>query len=179
MRKYWLIGIAVLAVLVGVVSFAAAQADVETAVAQPNPAPVLQDGDVEPEPVDAGVDTNVEITVPEEAVPIYGPNFVDEDGDGVCDVCGGVPQGDMYGNGRRFGAAGQHPNFVDEDGDGVCDICGNEPYAGPNGAAGANFVDEDGDGVCDNVPLMPRDGTGNQYGRMGHGGPRFGTASQP
>ncbi|GAB4281314.1 MAG: hypothetical protein Kow0080_34780 [Candidatus Promineifilaceae bacterium] len=175
MRKYWLIGISVLAVLVSVVSFVAAQADVETAVSQPAPAPVLQDVDVEPEPVDTGG----EITVPEEAVPFYGPNFVDEDGDGVCDVCGGVPQGGMYGNGRRYGAAGGQPNFVDEDGDGVCDICGNMPYAGQNGAAGANFVDEDGDGVCDNEPLMPRDGTGNQYGRMGHGSPRFGTTTQP
>lgn len=38
----------------------------------------------------------------------YGPGFVDEDGDGVCDYAG----------------TGRGPGFVDEDGDGVCDHAG-------------------------------------------------------
>jgi len=38
--------------------------------------------------------------------------FVDEDGDGVCDLCGNVP------------GSGEGANFIDEDGDGVCDNCG-------------------------------------------------------
>ena len=49
----------------------------------------------------------------------YGPGFVDENGDGICD------------------------NFVDEDGNGVCDKAGTGQGQGPG------FVDEDGDGICD------------------------------
>lgn len=48
--------------------------------------------------------------------------FVDEDGDGICDNCDGV---DCDGDGICDN---------DCDGDGVCD----------------QFVDEDGDGICDN-----------------------------
>jgi len=48
----------------------------------------------------------------------WGPNFVDEDGDGVCDYWTEGRRG--YGNGYRRGQ-GQGPAFVDEDGDGVCD----------------------------------------------------------
>lgn len=57
-------------------------------------------------------------------------SFVDEDGDGVCDLCGNVP------------GSGAGANFIDEDGDGVCDNYGT--------GVGTGFVDEDGDGVCDN-----------------------------
>lgn len=58
-----------------------------------------------------------------------GPNFVDEDGDGVCDNCDGTPNlyRYNYGNQNQEGAMnGPHspgPNFVDADGDGVCDNC--------------------------------------------------------
>ena len=102
------------------------------------------------------------------AVPI-GQNFVDEDGDGVCDSCGGVP-GSGMGSQNGNGAMGS--NFVDEDGDGVCDSCGGVPGSGMgsqngNGAMGSNFVDLDGDGVCDTYSTRPADGTGNQYGRQG------------
>jgi hypothetical protein len=83
-------------------------------------------------------------------------NFVDEDGDGVCDY---APQD---GTGFQFGRMGRHAmlgqgargpqmmgaGFVDSDGDGTCD----------------NWVDANGDGVNDSAP---RDGTGHQYGRMG------------
>lgn len=68
--------------------------------------------------------------------------FVDEDGDGVCDHCTGDGTGNQ--------GSGQGANFVDEDGDGVCDL----------------FVDEDGDGVCDHCI---GDGTGNNR-RNGNNG---------
>ena len=55
-----------------------------------------------------------------------GYNFVDEDGDGICD---------NYNNGGR-------PGYSDEDGDGICDNCNNGGCPG--------YSDEDGDGICDN-----------------------------
>jgi hypothetical protein len=55
-----------------------------------------------------------------------GANFVDEDGDGVCDLMGTGAAGNSY----RHGAGGA--NFVDEDGDGVCDLMG-------TGAAGNSY----------------------------------------
>jgi len=100
---------------------------------------------------------------------------VDEDGDGVCDVCD-----QPVGDGWR--ANGEQPcdDFVDEDGDGICDLCGaemrgprynqdGEPWqpGGPqDGQVCDDFVDEDGDGVCDNHDeVVPR-----QPGRGGRGG---------
>lgn len=56
-----------------------------------------------------------------------GRNFVDADGDGICDF------------------AGEFCRYTDADQDGVCDYCG----TGQNGC-GRNFVDVDGDGICDN-----------------------------
>lgn len=96
---------------------------------------------------------------------VFGPRFVDEDGDGVCDLCGGA----------------------DLDGDGVCDNC---PYGGlrpqdgtgrragnragkGTGQNGPRFVDADGDGVCDHYAAggaRPQDGTGRRAGnRAGKG----------
>lgn len=56
-----------------------------------------------------------------------GMNYVDNDGDGICDNAGSH-KGRSGGKGNRFrtnGAAGnagrQGPNYVDNDGDGVCD----------------------------------------------------------
>ncbi|WP_125115251.1 hypothetical protein [Agathobaculum sp. Marseille-P7918] len=72
-----------------------------------------------------------------------GQYFVDANGDGVCDNCG----------------TGRGQYFVDADGDGVCDNCGT--------GRGQYFVDADGDGVCDNCTqqgLCPRDGSGRQNG---------------
>ncbi len=60
---------------------------------------------------------------------------------------------------------GPGDNFIDEDGDGICDTCGNTPGTGAGNGAG-NFVDEDGDGICDDCGIAPGDGTGNQYGRQ-------------
>jgi hypothetical protein len=66
----------------------------------------------------------------------FGPGFVDEDGNGICD------------------------NFVDEDGDGVCDL------AGTGQGRGLGFVDEDGDGVCDHAGTgRQADRSGRMMGR--------------
>jgi hypothetical protein len=81
----------------------------------------------------------------------YG--FVDEDGDGLCDVCGGVPG---EGLGQEAGTArGYGYGFVDEDGDGVNDRYGSNP----------EFVDEDGDGICDTHGVAPGEGAAQSYGR--------------
>lgn len=63
------------------------------------------------------------------AGPACGRNYVDANGDGVCD---------NWGNG------GCRWNYVDADGDGICDNRG-------NGGCGWNYVDADGDGICDNA----------------------------
>lgn len=68
-----------------------------------------------------------------------GCNFVDADGDGVCDM------------------ADSHCAFVDVDGDGVCDNVGSRRA----------FVDADGDGICDNAAFPQRRGCG--FGHGGHG----------
>lgn len=82
-------------------------------------------------------------------------NFIDTDGDGVCD---------NYGDRPSKGSK----NFVDEDGDGICDNFasgqgkGNGYRNGAQGECGKNFVDEDGDGICDNI--TSREGRGNGHG---------------
>jgi len=55
-----------------------------------------------------------------------GYNYVDEDGDGICD---------HYSNGRC-------PGYRDQDGDGICDNYNNGGCPG--------YRDQNGDGVCDN-----------------------------
>jgi hypothetical protein len=115
---------------------------------------------------------------------------VDEDGDGICDVCGGsVGEGAMRG--PWFNRDGEAPwqgrgsdQFVDEDGDGVCDVCGGSvgegTMRGPwfnwdgeapwQGRESDQFVDEDGDGVCDNHPEdAPYAGQGGRMGRYAQG----------
>ncbi len=72
-----------------------------------------------------------------------GMNFVDENGDGICDIVQDTP---LY---HSFGVA-----FVDENGDGICDIFQTrEIYQALHLN---NFVDVDGDGICDNYELIPR-----------------------
>ncbi|MHB9028005.1 MAG: hypothetical protein ACYC9O_04510 [Candidatus Latescibacterota bacterium] len=80
----------------------------------------------------------------------HGPNFVDEDGDGVCDNMG---KGLNRGKGK---------GFIDADGDGVCD---NSTGAGKGKGKGRGFVDADGDGKCDNMGT----GRGLKRGQMGDG----------
>ncbi len=69
--------------------------------------------------------------------------FMDENGDGICDICGACA------------------GFVDENGDGICDNWNTN--AGVGCGCGAGFVDENGDGICDNWSATA--GTGCGYGR--------------
>ena len=99
-----------------------------------------------------------------------GSAFIDENGDGQCDLFGtGHAGGQGY---RRRGSGAQGVNFVDEDGDGQCDLMGT---GAGYGATGENFVDEDGDGICDLAGSGQggngnRGGSGNGFGRgMGRG----------
>ncbi|MGI6031409.1 MAG: hypothetical protein ACOX7F_07895 [Eubacteriales bacterium] len=70
-----------------------------------------------------------------------GRNYVDENGDGICDS-----------------RASGYGLFVDEDGDGVCDNWG---------SGRGFFVDEDGDGICDHCP-SGMSGWGRGAGRGCH-----------
>ncbi len=87
--------------------------------------------------------------------PHCGQNYVDADGDGVCDNY-------TYagGNGFNGNGCGRNPycgqNYVDADGDGICD----------------NFVDNNGDGINDNCP-----GFGNGQGRRNGQGQYKATAA--
>ena len=76
------------------------------------------------------------------------PSFVDEDGDGVCDLCGAQGEGGYHG--RRFGWNQSERPFVDEDGDGVCDNFSQRLGRGfGRGGLNRGGIDEDGDGLCD------------------------------
>lgn len=86
-----------------------------------------------------------------------GQNFVDQDGDGLCDLCGQEP--------------GQGPGFVDADGDGVCDNYGTGQQQQRGAGQGQNFVDEDGDGLCDACGNSQQQ-TGQRRGRQGRGAGR-------
>ena len=92
-------------------------------------------------------------------------NFIDENGDGICDLY----QGGGQGIGRQAGVRGQGGlgNFVDADGDGVCDNAGSGMRGAGRGAR-VNFIDNDGDGVCDNAgtsTLLNKAGTRKGKGR--------------
>lgn len=88
------------------------------------------------------------------------PNWVDANGDGICDNQG-------TGAGRRNQGA-TRPNFVDANGDGICDNWSPEKCNGTG--QGPNFVDADGDGVCDHKGTAP--GTGNGSGKKTRKGGR-------
>jgi len=83
--------------------------------------------------------------------------YVDEDGDGVCDNCDGEGLAPQDGTGNQNGRTDVN-------------VAGRTKGVGYQGNSKScdEFVDEDGDGVCDNCDgegLAPQDGTGNQKGR--------------
>jgi len=80
-----------------------------------------------------------------------GPNFIDTDGDGICD--------------NRSKKRGGNKNFVDANNDGVCD---NFAARGTN-RQGKNFIDNNNDGVCDNL-ANSRQGRGHGKGKGRCGG---------
>lgn len=75
-----------------------------------------------------------------------GINFVDEDGDGICDYCG---IGSRDGSGRQMGRGRMMGGGQGGKGKGMSE----------------NYIDADGDGVCDNFTNRPMDGSGNKMGR--------------
>ena len=70
-----------------------------------------------------------------------GAQYVDDDGDGICDNLGTCP------------------GSVDADGDGVCDNLGD--CGRGCGCGDKAFVDSDGDGVCDNSGANGKDSDGD------------------
>jgi hypothetical protein len=159
MKRYLLIGIAVISIAGIAITMALVN---NTALAENNPDEAGEIGTLIEEV------ENTDTAVTQDPVDdVIGQNFVDEDGDGVCDTCGNEPGTNRdrpYGNSRGSN------NFIDEDGDGLCDSCGLAPGDGTGnqyGNGASNFVDGDGDGVCDTCGTAPQDGTGNQYGRQG------------
>ena len=82
-------------------------------------------------------------------------NYVDADGNGICDNCGSL-------RANCYGYAGC-TNYVDADGNGICDNCGSL-RANCHGYAGCiNYVDADGNGICDNCGSL----RGNCHGYAG------------
>lgn len=100
--------------------------------------------------------------------------YVDADGDGVCDTCGGGHGGghgtcdgyvDVNGDSTCDNCGADHgvnssacTDFTDADGDGLCDTCGSSHGSGQGVCGG--FADADGNGVCD--------AHGAGYGARGH-----------
>lgn len=170
MKRYLLIGIAFVSI-----------AGIAITMALVNNTALAENSQGEAGIVDRVIDSlgETETAVSQDPVDdVAGQNFVDEDDDGICDICGNEP-----GTNRDlpYGTSRGSNNFVDEDGDGLCDSCGLAPGDGTGnqyGNGASNFVDEDGDGVCDTCGTAPQDGTGNQYGRQGgrggNGGQRRG-----
>jgi hypothetical protein len=72
-----------------------------------------------------------------------GMNFVDENGDGICDLAQ---------DSEAFQALGIGP-FVDENEDGIHDAF--QTRAAYRALGMNNFVDVDGDGICDNYEANP------------------------
>jgi len=75
-----------------------------------------------------------------------GANFVDEDGDGVCDNTD-----NLMGKGRVRNGKGKGKVFGNHFRQGPRDGRGKAAGRGLRDGSGPNFVDENGDGVCDNL----------------------------
>lgn len=93
--------------------------------------------------------------------PAAAHYFVDANGDGICDSCGGI----CLSNGL---CSGKHSHaFVDANNDGICDSCGSNTRL-PNGLCsnkhGYYFTDANGDGICDNYASGHYTQTGHHRG---------------
>ena len=81
----------------------------------------------------------------------YGRNYADADGDGICDH---ATTGQGYGQEDSI-REGCSRNYVDANGDGVCDHATTGQEYGHEdsirGECGKNYVDANGDGVCDQL----------------------------
>lgn len=109
--------------------------------------------------------------------PIGGRNYVDSDGDGICDyantICGYMDEDgdgicDNCGIYHISGLNKEGKNFVDSDGDGVCDYYTDGQARGcRQGGYGVNFADADGDGICDNYTVGQGRGSGRGRGCRG------------
>lgn len=88
-----------------------------------------------------------------------GINYIDEDGDGVCDNCLVIGSRQAWG-GRMGRGNGNQMNANQGK--------GNQAFAGQGQGQGLglseDFVDADNDGVCDNFGTRPMDGSGKQIG---------------
>ncbi|MCI8454832.1 MAG: hypothetical protein HFE84_09495 [Lachnospiraceae bacterium] len=89
---------------------------------------------------------SIGITTAFAACPGAGRNFVDADGNGVCDnyesIC----------------------SYVDTDNDGICDNCGACHGNCPSqNESGRSYMDVDGDGICDNYTAGRARGRGNGF----------------
>lgn len=83
------------------------------------------------------------------AAPGYGANFVDIDGDGICDYAGNACR-NIRANGQGgYGCRGAGQN-----------------RGGNESKYGANFVDTNGNGICDHFEERQENGQGNGF----HGG---------
>jgi hypothetical protein len=110
---------------------------------------------------------------------------VDENDDGVCDVCGeqvgdGLMIGPRNWQGVDADGDGVCDDFVDEDGDGLCDnegLYAERSFGGRSSGYRTNLVDENGDGVCDSFVDEDGDGVCDDCGMAYTGeqlGPRYG-----
>jgi len=88
-----------------------------------------------------GKDNKAVESVEAQTVQQSRPNFVDYNGDGICD--------------SRQGRGMRNRNFVDANNDSICDNF----TARRGNRQGRNFVDTNNDGVCDNFVLK---GSGRQ-----------------
>lgn len=117
------------------------------------------------------------------AIPGAGPNYVDANGDGICDYANSICAyididrdgicdicGAKHGNCLTV----DEKNFVDVNGDGICDNCGKYHWCGRIGTGwGRNFADADGDGICDNYIAGQTMGSGRGCGFQGRCGRNF------
>lgn len=105
---------------------------------------------------------------------LYG-DFVDEDGDGVCDNAGQRGANQQSGRLNRQGVGGQSqagPNFADEDENGDCDNVGEGAMQRSRGGQGGPNIQDDETGGNRQGRMSGRRGGGRMGGGNGQGGNR-------